>query len=394
MPKKLFPHRLSKAFAPGTLDRYLLAQLLPPFLIALSVVMIALLLERLLVLLNLLAAGNSHLGVFLELVATLMPHYLGLAIPAALCVSVFSVIRRMSQNEEIDAVNSIGISLPRIIRPYMQLGAALGLISFFLYGFLQPHARYEFRAVFYFASHTGWTPRLQSRMFASPSSDLTITADRVTQGGSELDNVFIRDLTDHYERDITARHGHIRMAPDGGTVQIDLEHGTIITDRPQDAPSITTFEHSTRFLTHASDISPFRQRGDDERELTSPELVSRIIAHNPAISRPHMRSEVHFRLARSLTVPFIPMLAAALAIARKRQRGNIGLPLAFLIMVGFDHILQFGHSLVATQKASVLAIWAPALIFILICSTLLLYQSGSLSTIRARLRRQPTPKPA
>ncbi|MBO1325825.1 LptF/LptG family permease [Acetobacter sp. TBRC 12305] len=393
MPKEPFLHRFSKALAPGTLDKYMLTQLLPPFVIALSVVMIALLLERLLVLLNLLAVGNSHLGVFLELVATLLPHYLGLAIPAALCVSVFSVIRRMSQNEEIDAINSVGISLLRIIRPYMQLGAALGVASFFLYGFVQPHARYEFRAAFYFASHAGWTPRLQSRMFGSPSADLTITAEEVTQGGSELHHVFIRDMTDHYERDITARRGHIRLAPDGSTVQIDLEHGTIVTDRPQDAPSITTFEHSTRFLTHASEVSPFRQRGDDERELTSPELVSRLVAHNPAISRPHMRSEVHFRLARSLTVPFIPMLAAALAIARKRQRGNIGLPLAFLIMVGFDHILQFGHSLVATRKASLLAIWGPAVIFILICATLLLYQSGMFSLIRARLRRH-LPRPA
>ncbi len=173
--------RLAKRLMPTTLDLYLINQVIPPFSIALAVVMTALLLERLLVLFNLLAAGNNNLGTFIELLTTLLPHYLGLAIPAALCVSVFAVMRNMSQNEEIDAANSSGLSLLRITRPYIHLGLALGVVSFLLYGFIQPHARYDFRAAYYFASHTGWTPRLQPRMFARPSADLTLVAEQVTQ---------------------------------------------------------------------------------------------------------------------------------------------------------------------------------------------------------------------
>lgn len=377
-------HRVKAFFTPGTLDRYLIVQLVPPFMVALSVVMIALLLERLLVLFNLLAAGNNHLGIFVELLTTLLPHYLGLAIPAALCVSVFSIIRRMSQNEEIDAITSSGISLVRITRPYILLGGVLSFIAFLLYGFVQPHARYDFRATFYTASHTGWAPRLQSNMFASPSPTLTIVADHVTQGGSDLQGVFIRDTSDHQERDITARHGHIRLASDNSAVEIDLENGTILTDPGKSLPTLTTFEHATRLLTRANHIAPFRERGEDERELTSPELVSRLLHQDPSISRPHMRSEVHFRLARSLTIPFIPALAAALAIMRKRQRNSAGLVLAFIVMVGFDHMLQFGHSMVATKKASLLMIWGPALVFVAGSSLLLLYKSGTFQTLKAR----------
>ncbi|KXU92164.1 LptF/LptG family permease [Acetobacter cerevisiae] len=384
MPNPPLLRRLQAFFTPGTLDRYLIAQVIPPFLVALSVVMAALLLERLLVLFNLLAAGNNHLGVFVELLTTLLPHYLGLAIPAALCVGVFSIIRRMSQNEEIDAITSSGISLVRITRPYILMGALLSFLAFLLYGFVQPHARYDFRATFYMASHTGWAPRLQSNMFASPSPTLTIVADNVTQGGSDLHGVFIRDTSDNQERDITARHGHIRLASDSSAVEIDLEDGTILTDNHKSVPTLTTFDHATRLLTRANHITPFRERGEDERELTSPELVSRLIHRDPSISRPHMRSEVHFRLARSLTIPFIPALAAALAIMRKRQRSSAGLVLAFIIMVGFDHMLQFGHSMVATKKASLLIIWGPALFFVAMSSLLLLYKSGTFQTLKAR----------
>lgn len=384
MPKLPLLRRLKAFFTPGTLDRYLIAQVIPPFLVALSVVMSALLLERLLVLFNLLAAGNNHLGVFVELLTTLLPHYLGLAIPAALCVAVFSVIRRMSQNEEIDAITSSGLSLARITRPYILLGAALSFTAFLLYGFVQPHARYDFRATFYMASHTGWAPRLQSNMFASPSPTLTIVSDNVTQGGSDLHGVFIRDTSDHQERDITARHGHIRLASDSSAVEIDLEDGTILTDNGKGLPTLTTFDHATRLLTRANHIAPFRERGEDERELTSPELISRLVHRDPSISRPHMRSEVHFRLARSLTIPFIPALAAALAIMRKRQRSSAGLVLAFIVMVGFDHMLQFGHSMVATKKASLLIIWGPALVFVAGSSLLLLYKSGMIQILKAR----------
>lgn len=381
--------RLAKRLMPTTLDLYLINQVIPPFSIALAVVMTALLLERLLVLFNLLAAGNNNLGTFIELLTTLLPHYLGLAIPAALCVSVFAVMRNMSQNEEIDAANSSGLSLLRITRPYIHLGLALGVVSFLLYGFIQPHARYDFRAAYYFASHTGWTPRLQPRMFARPSADLTLVAEQVTQSGSELGNVFIHDTTDNIERSITARKGHIRIAPDGSTVQLDLEDGIIVSDSKDKPPSLTMFEHSTRYLTHASQTPPFRSRGEDERELTSPELIGALVRQDGSISQPHMWSELHFRLARSLTIPFIPLLATALAMSRKRKRNNAGLPVAFILMVSFDHILQFGHSMVATKKLSVLIIWAPALVFAVLCVSLLLYRSGTLHSWHTR-RAQPT----
>ncbi|WP_278367271.1 LptF/LptG family permease [Acetobacter orientalis] len=383
-----FLRRVRAFFIPGMLDRYLILQVMPPFLVALSVVMSALLLERLLVLFNLLAAGNNHIATFLGLLGTLLPHYLGLAIPAALCTSVFTVMRRMSQNEEIDAINSSGISLTRVARPYILLGLLLGAMSFFLYGFIQPLARYDFREALYVASHTGWAPRLQSRTFARPSDTLTLVADHVDQGGSHLTDVFIRDTSEGHDRTITAVHGQIRVAADGSSVEIDLQDGTILTETPNQTPTLTSFDTATRYLTKADHLAPFRERGDDERELTSPELISRLIRHDPRIPFSHMLSELHFRLARCLTIPFIPVLAVALAIMRKRQGGNSGLIVAFLALVGFDHLLQFGHSMVATKNASLLNIWLPAVIFAVGCSVLLFYKSGALQAFKAHYNRK------
>lgn len=104
--------------------------------------MTALLLERLLVLLDDLASEGSSLATFLSLLTDLLPHYLGLAIPAAFSVSIFITIRRMSDHNEINALMASGISLSRISHTYVLIGILLGSSSLLLYGYIQPLARY------------------------------------------------------------------------------------------------------------------------------------------------------------------------------------------------------------------------------------------------------------
>ncbi|BCK76621.1 transporter YjgP/YjgQ [Acetobacter aceti NRIC 0242] len=409
--------KLPSWIRPGTLDTYLLGQTIPPFVIAVSVVLIALLLERLLVLLNVLASEASPFFTLLRLLADLMPHYLGLAMPAALCVSVFTVIRRMSEGDEIDALMSSGVSLARICRPFALTGAAIGLLSILLYGYIQPHARYQFREGFYFASHAGWAPVLQSGMFASPSPRLMLTADHVSHAGSQLKGVFIRDLGEGKERDITAQTGSLRTDAAKGEVQIELFNGSILTIRPGVQPTVTTFDHAQRLISRTNKAT-FRNRGDDERELTSRELARKIDAVRHAakaekgdtsqdtdtdlipapeastsndIPLTNMRAELNFRLARSLSIPFIPVLATALAVIGKRRRGSAGLAVAVLLLVTYDHILQLGESLIASGKSSpLLVIWLPTVVFCTACTLLLLFRASILPIRRSRPALPPT----
>ncbi|MFS3137501.1 LptF/LptG family permease [Gluconacetobacter sacchari] len=372
------PSVLLQRITPGTLDRYLVRQMAPPFLISLAVVMTALLLERLLVLLNVLAADGGTLKIFAGLLADLVPHYLGLALPAAICVSVFSVVRRMSDNNEIDALMASGVSLLRITRPFVVVGAALGLVGFSLYGFIQPYARYDFRQAMYFAAHAGWTPHLQSGMFATPTGTLMLTADRVDGAGTRLHHVFIRDRSDGLERDISAESGTLHIADDRSSVRLDLAHGIIVTDRRDAAPTLTLFDTSTRIFQTVSQAHAFRSRGTDERELTLFELLRKVHSADPTIRRPHLVAELHFRIARALAIPFIPVLACALAGMAKRQRRNPGLAIAAISLVGFDHALQLGLSLVASRAMSPwLVIWGPFLLFCGSCIWLIVHRAGS-----------------
>lgn len=362
-----------------TLDRYLLAQLLPPFFVSLGAVLAALLLERLLVLFDDLAAEGSSIATLVSLLTDLLPHYLGLALPAALCVSVFLIIRRMSDNNEIDALMASGVSLMRIARPYMWSGVLLGFGSILLYGYIQPVARYDFRSGFYYAAHSGWAPHLQAGMFATTSGDSMLTADRVSRNGTVLHEVFIRQREPNGAvRIITAHRGLVTSVPSLKQTRLDLWDGLIVYDPRDDSHKATQtrFSHSMRSFDQSHDTAAFRSRGIDERELTLVELATRLDAshqsdseHNDhMITRSSLRAELDFRLARALAIPFIPPLAVALAIGAKRRRPIIGLIALAIILIGFDHTLQFGHGLIATGRMKgFYAIWLPEILFCSLC---------------------------
>lgn len=364
-----------------TLDRYLLRQLIPPFVIALTTMLIALLLERLLILFNHLANSGSSIATLVTLLTDLLPHYMGLALPAALCIAVFLTIHRMSEHNEIDALCASHISLVRIARPYIKVGLLLGALSLLLYGYIQPVARYDYRAGFYFARHTGWAPHLQSGMFASTSGHTMITADRVDHGGSRLLRVFIRDIKkDGTVQIITAPKGLLTISEQTEATQLDLWNGHIMSTKNPDTlgndVSVTHFDHITRLIERAHKTTTFRSRGDDERELTIVELFHALKNGAPGISYKALRSELDFRLARALAIPFIPLLSVAFAVGRKRRRSAVGQILLAVILVGFDEILLFGHSLAAEGTAPVwLSIWIPEVIFCSLCTIALLSRS-------------------
>lgn len=370
------------------LDRYLVRQLIPPFLIALGTVMTALLLERLLVLLDDLASEGSSLATFLSLLTDLLPHYLGLAIPAAFSVSIFITIRRMSDHDEIDALMASGISLSRISHSYVLIGILLGGSSLLLYGYIQPLARYDFRSGFYSAAHAAWTPRFQARMFATTTDGAMLTAEKTRANGSVLEKVFIRvNATNDTLHLISAQRGLITTLPSRSETRLDLWNGDIITARHGNMQDLhkTHFEHSARFFVNDPTVHSFRSRGKDARELTLFELIRRLehshqiispSADPDSIPRSHLRAELDFRLAQALTMPFIAPLAATLAMGVKRRRPITGMILLAILLVGFYHLLQFGQSLVATGAVKgFYGVWIPELTFCAVCILLFVTRS-------------------
>ncbi|MDB5369358.1 MAG: hypothetical protein JWP20_916 [Roseomonas sp.] len=331
------------------INRYMLRLLAQPLMATLLVVLPALLLERLLRLFDLVANGGGGVAPIVRLVLYLAPHYVGLALPAAFFISVFTVMSRLAEHHELDALQGTGISLARLSRPFLYVGAVLTLAGLGLFGYLQPLGRYQYRAAFHAVTHAGWNATVAPGEFIRIGGHLSVMADDVDRQTGELTGVFIQQRQpDGTEITTTARAGWLTPQLDAGRLHLELEGGTQIAVSPDGTVRTLDFGTSAVSRPFSLDVGPFRPRGDDEREMTLDELWNnRPAPPGTAEAVPHRRieGELHGRLVRSFSMVLLPLLAIPMALGAKRTRRWHGAVLSALIMVLYHHAVQLAESL-------------------------------------------------
>ena len=353
-------------------DRYLLRLMGPPMAAALAVVLIALLLERILRLFNLLAASSAKFELIIDMVGNLVPHYLGLALPAAFFISVFLVIARLGDNNEVDALLASGMSISRLAVPFIGVGAFLTLFSVLLFGFIQPYGRYGFNADLNAALNSGWDARVQARTFVDPGRGFTLTADRVDPTGRRLEGVFVRRvLEDGQEEVITAGSGALTPSENGRRLTLVLLNAQQFRERGEREPVVGGFDRLTTSIDFSVEAPPFRARGGAERELTLLELRREMSQAPTAEGQARAASEFYARMVRSISLPLLPLLAMPLGMAAKRGRRGPGVVIAAVVLLLYQHGIQFGQSFADTgQTSPVVAVWTPFAVFASLCGWL------------------------
>jgi lipopolysaccharide export system permease protein len=354
---------------PTLLDRYLLRQLLPAFALCLGTVLIALLLERLLRLFDILAENSHALPAVFKLVLNLVPHYLGLALPAAFFVALFVVVSKLGDENELDAYLAGGQSIARLTRPFLVVSLLLSLLSAAVFGWLQPYARYNYRAVMYSALNAGWDARLQPGTFASAGSGYTLTADEVDNSGRKLKRVFIRRDVDGREELTVGETGALTPSADSRVLKLTLNDGEHVRDKPGSGLLSVRYQRMESNTAFTPDAPPFRARGGNERELTAPELLAGGLPGQDApISAAKLVGEFNGRLARTLSLPLLPLLAIPLGMSAKRGKRTASLIVAAVLMLLFHNSLQLGESLAESGKVNAyLGVWLPWLVFAGLC---------------------------
>ena len=373
-----------------------------------GVTLVALLLERILRLLDMLAASNDRFGFVAQLAVNLVPHYVGLTLPAAFFLALMVVVNRMNQASEVDALLAAGVSLTRLAAPYLCLAAALTAVSLLVFGFLQPYSRYAYRAVLHSAQNAGWNGLVPAETILIPSKDLTMTTDAADAAGQRLTHVFIRRITEKGREEITtAGMAEIRRTPDGKSVKLLLKDGQQLRFNEQGRPEILSFEDFTMQLPVTGPARLLRSRGGDERELTLYELARQSTSGNSMITKAELKAELYARMAKAFVLPLLTLLGVPLGLSAKRSGRAPGMIVGGLLLLIFFHSIQLGQGLAATGRAAPeLSVGGPFLVMAIIAFTVFMTsrkQPGetpvgrameSLSTLISRFKPKPAVVPA
>jgi lipopolysaccharide export system permease protein len=346
------------------IDAYILRRVLMPLLAAVGIAMAALLMQRLIHLLDLFANRGSPLSIILKMLGNLVPFYLGIALPAALFIGVLYAGSRLSSESELDAMRASGLSLMRLIAPVLALAVVLVMISTYLLGWLQPYTRFGYRALVHLVTDTQWDSAIERGAFFSGFGGKTILIGDISDGGRTLSRIFVKEKDDSGRSIVlTAERGDLLKQSDLSLV-LSLHNGIRSeTTSNGDATRAMTFDKLDLPLESIAP-DPFRPRGEKESELTFTELIRAYIDTPDYLDLEDIKAELNERLVRTVSIFFLPFLAFPVGISSRRTPKNLRMIVGVLFLVFYYEVLQFGEAWVSKGWVGpALALWAPCILF-------------------------------
>lgn len=351
-------------------DRHVLRQVSLPLLAALVIGLLMLLADRMVRLLDTTLGKKNSFTVVFEMLAYLVPHYLGTALPAALFLGLLLGFGRMSANSETDAFMASGVGLSRMARPVILLGVLMSALSVLIMGWVQPHARYAYRSVVFDVQNVDVFYLAEEGVFMQ-SGDRTFIIDKLDRSNNAFTHAFIyQDKKGEGTDTVTASRGQLIENAGGKRPTLRLEDGHRLTFRSQPSPDAAAPEagEATEFLiadTPLGRISKdlFRPRGADERELTLPELFG-ALANPPPKARPEqVASELSERLVTSVSILILPFLAIPFAVGSRRSPRGFRTGVALVLIVLYNEIIHRGATASNNNVASpLITMWLPCLL--------------------------------
>lgn len=343
------------------IDRYILTELGKRLSVALLIVLAALVIERILRLFDFVSMKGGPVDLVWQMAVMLVPHYLGLALPAAFFVSIYLTVARFHHDSEFDAMLATGISPRRFARPLLGLAVVLTAFSIGVFGYLQPYTRYGYRALYHIVTNIPWDARVPEMAFSRVEHDAVVTADRTGADGT-MERVFIQYRDGDADVVVTAVRGTLEFGPLRGYYLLQLEDAERIVSRTGEPPELGVFDTLAIRRPLTSAVPPFRPRGNEVREMTLDELAGRPPA-DADWTRAQARAELHARLVRSLSVLFLPLLAVPLALSGRRKRSAAGLVLGALLLLIYHYTTQTLQGVSALGRVHPAMMWVAMGVF-------------------------------
>ncbi|MBI3603385.1 MAG: LPS export ABC transporter permease LptF [Nitrospirae bacterium] len=215
------------------LDRYIFAELLPPFLISLIALCFVMLTKELLRLVELLVSKGVGFLAVLDVFFHLLPSFLVLTLPIAGIIASITAFSRLSYDKELVAMRAAGLSLFRLARPVLIFSCLVFGLTLVLSQWGQPWTSVSLKKLALSLLRDQLTLALDKGVFNEPVPRMIIyVSDREDAG--ETQGIFISDERNPAEsRVIVASRYIILNEPGSNHVGIRLFDG-VIHSRPYD----------------------------------------------------------------------------------------------------------------------------------------------------------------
>ncbi|MEQ1572715.1 MAG: LPS export ABC transporter permease LptG [Vicinamibacterales bacterium] len=364
------------------LDRYIIREVLTPFVIALLVFTFILVIPFLIEYAETFIAKGVPVAVVLRIMGTLLPQALALSIPTSLLVGLLVAFGRLSSDREFVAMQACGIGLTRLLRPVTFLTVLAWAATSYVMIVALPNANQTFNEIRFGIISARAEGEVKPRFFFQDFPDLVLYVREVPSAGG-WNGVFMADnRTGQTPAVYLARHGRVLLNSEKRTVEMLLEDGSRHTADPSGTYEVIQFN---RLVLSVNPEAVFPRKGPQkgDNEMTIAELQARGAELEARGESAHnQRMAIHRKFSIPVACLVFGLIGLALG-ATNRRDGKMG---SFVFGLGVIFLyyvpLFLGPALAKGRLLTPwLAVWLPNILI------------GALGTVmlarRARSADQP-----
>ncbi|MFQ5578990.1 MAG: LptF/LptG family permease [Nitrospiria bacterium] len=231
MPQSIFTNKVRPMYIWTvmfkSLDRYIIKELTVPFLIGIFILTFLILIQQLLRLMELIVGKGVDLLSVGQIFITLLPSFFLLSIPMAVMLASVVTFDRLSSDNEIIALKSVGIGFFRLIQPVLIFSILASLLTLSMGMLAQPPGKGSFKTLAVKILKKRINVGLEEGRFNETFSRMMIYVESMPTF-SELQGVFIIDRRNpEIPVMIVAKRGTLTTETNNGIFGFNLYNGSL-----------------------------------------------------------------------------------------------------------------------------------------------------------------------
>jgi len=350
---------IKKSLWPKILDRYIVKEVVSFVALAVAALTIMLIMQTLFELMDMLINKKVAWPYIVKLLAYRLPAFLVVTFPISLLASSELAIGRLSTDGEITAMRAGGISLRRIMIPFLIAALAISILAFIINDYIVPEANHISQNIIREIVLKKGPPNITRNVFFRDAENRYFYINRLDEKNMIMQDIIVYEMTrEQFPRVITAKTG--KWVVDTWK----LENGTIYN---YDEDGKITYEMSftNMDIIVKEDLQKFFTNQRTPQEMNSKELRQQIdILQQAGVDTKNFEVDLYMKYSIPFSGLIFVLLGVPLGLRVKKGGKATGIIIS-IVLVLFYYILlsttrSFGREGMLTP---ILAAWLSNIIF-------------------------------
>ena len=348
--------------------RYLVSEILPPFLLGLLAFTLILLVGRMVKLIELVVTRGVPLLQIGKLFSLILPTFLEMTVPMAFLLAILLGLGRLSNDQELLAMKASGVSPNQILWPIATVAWCIALSTLALTLFVRPAANFALKSEIYKIAKSRIGTALKEKVFNDEFPKILIYVEEIIPPGNTAQGVLIVDNRDSSrENIILGKVARIASDEQSNSLGLRLFDGSVYErEKNRSGFSQTRFNIYDFRLDLDELVGPVRQQQSGPKEMPLFDLLSMIEEKQKrGVTVTPERMELHQRISIGFAPLVLCLLGVSLTLVPRPSRANRswGLVVCVLWLLIYYALLSLGKALGDEGLLHpMIALWLPNLV--------------------------------